>query len=183
VPSLRHALDERALAQQIAWLQALGRRFPYSPNAVLADDDPAAVIAHAEKLGYAKRVPHPLGDVITVPDAEIAALNYIRNNALHAYALPALVASLVVSRREVTRTALPNSPKAGCRSCARSSRCATRSTRQSRSRGASSSFSSSSNGRARWAKAPCAPRTATAWSGQVSSSSLDRCGICCAGTT
>ena len=102
VPSLRHALDERALAQQIAWLQALGRRFPYSPNAVLAADDPPAVIAHAEKLGYAKRVPHPLGDVITVPDREVAALNYIRNNALHAYALPALVASLVVSRREVT---------------------------------------------------------------------------------
>ena len=102
VPSLRHALDERALAQQIAWLQTLARRFPYSPNAVLADDDPSSVIAHAERLGYAKRVPHPLGDVIAVPDAEIAALNYIRNNALHAYALPALVANLVISRGEVT---------------------------------------------------------------------------------
>ena len=69
---------------------------------MLAADDPASVIAEAEKLGYAKRVPHPLGDVITVPDAEISTLNYIRNNVLHAYALPALVANLLVARREVT---------------------------------------------------------------------------------
>jgi glycerol-3-phosphate O-acyltransferase len=69
---------------------------------MLATDEPAVLIAHAEKLGYAKRVPHPLGDVITVAEKEVASLNYIRNNALHAYALPALVANLIVSRREVT---------------------------------------------------------------------------------
>jgi glycerol-3-phosphate O-acyltransferase len=102
VPSPRHALDERALAQQIAWLKGIATRFPYAPDAMLADDDSAAVIAQAEKLGYAKRVAHPLGDVIIVPEEEVAALNYIRNNALHAYALPALVANLLVSRREVT---------------------------------------------------------------------------------
>ena len=102
VPSPRHALDERALAQQIAWLQTIAGRFPYSRDALLATDDPAAVIAQAEKLGYAKRVAHALGDIIAVPDSEVAALNYIRNNALHAYALPALVANLVLSRREVT---------------------------------------------------------------------------------
>ena len=101
VPSPRHALDERALAQQIGWLQTIASRFPYSPDAMLATDDPAVVIAHAEKLGYAKRVAHPLGDIITVPESEVAALNYIRNNALHAYALPALAANLVVSLREV----------------------------------------------------------------------------------
>jgi glycerol-3-phosphate O-acyltransferase len=103
VPSPRHALDERALAQQIASLKTIATRFPYAPDAVLAADDPAAVIAQAEKLGYAQRVLHPMGDVITVPEKEVAALNYIRNNALHAYALPSLVANLVVSRREVTR--------------------------------------------------------------------------------
>ena len=102
VPSPRHALDERALAQQIAWLQTIASRLPYSPNAMLAADDPAAVIAQAEKLGYAKRVPHALGDILTVPADEVSALNYIRNNVLHAYALPALVANLLVSRREVT---------------------------------------------------------------------------------
>jgi glycerol-3-phosphate O-acyltransferase len=102
VPSPRHALDERALAQQITWLKTIATRLPYSPEAVLAAEDPAAVIAEAEKLGYGKRVAHPLGDVITVPEAEISTLNYLRNNVLHAYALPALVANLLVARREVT---------------------------------------------------------------------------------
>jgi len=101
VPSPRHALDERALVQQMEWLETIARRLPYSPQVVLATGNPVAAIEQAEKLGYAKRVPHPLGDVITVPADQVSALNYIRNNVLHAYALPALVANLLVARREV----------------------------------------------------------------------------------
>ena len=62
---------------------------------------PAAVIAEAVKLGFAARVAHPLGDIIKVPDDAIATLNYLRNNVLHAYALPALIASLLAGTREV----------------------------------------------------------------------------------
>ena len=102
VPSPRNALDERALAQQIAWLTTIASRIPYSPDAVLTPLEPTAVIAHALKLGFATRVAHPLGDVITVPDAQVATLNYLRNNVLHAYALPALVASVLIGTREAT---------------------------------------------------------------------------------
>ncbi len=102
VPSLRHALDERALAQQVDWLRTIASRLPYAEDSVLADSEPAAVIAHALGLGYARRIAHPLGDVIAVADGEVAALNYLRNNVLHAYALPALVASLLVASREAS---------------------------------------------------------------------------------
>jgi len=102
VPSPRHALDERGLAQQIDWLKTVASRLPYAPDAVLTTGDSAAVIAQALKLGFATRVSHPLGDVITVPDRQITTLNYLRNNVLHAYALPALVASLLVGTREAT---------------------------------------------------------------------------------
>ncbi len=102
VPSLRHALDERALAQQVDWLRTIASRLPYAEDSVLADGEPAAVIAHALGLGYARRIAHPLGDVIAVADGEVAALNYLRNNVLHAYALPALVASLLVASREAS---------------------------------------------------------------------------------
>jgi glycerol-3-phosphate O-acyltransferase len=98
----RYALDERALAQQIEWLQTIGSRCRYSEGTVLTAHEPAAVIAEALRLGFATRVAHPLGDVVTVPDAQIATLNYLRNNVLHAYALPALVASLVAGTREAT---------------------------------------------------------------------------------
>lgn len=102
VPSPRHALDERGLVQQIDWLKTVASRLPYAPDAVLTAHEPAAVIAQALKLGFATRVSHPLGDVIKVPDLQVSTLNYLRNNVLHAYALPALVASLLVATRDAT---------------------------------------------------------------------------------
>ena len=102
VPSPRHALDERALVQQIDWLNAIASRVPYASEAVLVPTDPAAVIAQAQNLGFATRVAHPLGDVITVPETQVSTLNYIRNNVLHAYALPALVANVLVGTRDAT---------------------------------------------------------------------------------
>jgi glycerol-3-phosphate O-acyltransferase len=102
VPSPRQALDERGLAQQIDWLKTIASRLPYAPDAVLTGHDAVAVIAHALQLGFATRVAHPLGDIIKVPDKEVSAINYLRNNVLHAYALPALVANLLVALREVT---------------------------------------------------------------------------------
>jgi len=102
VPSPRQALDERGLAQQIDWLKTIATRLPYSPDAVLTAHEPALVIAQALKLGFATRVAHPLGDIVAVPDKEVSTLNYLRNNVLHAYALPALVANLLVALREAT---------------------------------------------------------------------------------
>ncbi len=102
VPSPRQALDEGGLAQQIGWLKVIASRLPYSPDAVLATGEPEAAIALAVALGFATRVAHPLGDIIKVPEREVSTLNYLRNNVLHAYALPALVANLLVAMREVT---------------------------------------------------------------------------------
>jgi glycerol-3-phosphate O-acyltransferase len=102
VGSPRHALDERALVQQIEWLNAIGSRCRYADDSVLVATEPAAVIAEALRLGFAARIAHPLGDIIKVPDDRIATLSYLRNNVLHAYALPALIASFVAGTREAT---------------------------------------------------------------------------------
>lgn len=106
VASPRHALDERALAHQIAALRQLAADLPYSAETSLTGAEPAAAIESALKLGFATRIPHPLGDVIKVPDGQVPTLNYIRNNVLHVYALPALVASLLAGGRETARDAI-----------------------------------------------------------------------------
>ena len=106
VGSPRYAQDERAIAQQIEWLKTILTRRPYSDRAVLTPYEPAAVIAEALKLGFATRIDDPLGDVISVPGSEIAALNSLRNNVLHAFALPALVASLLAGMREATPSSI-----------------------------------------------------------------------------
>jgi glycerol-3-phosphate O-acyltransferase len=102
VASPRHALDEHALVQQIEWLNAIESGCRYADDTLAVAAEPAAVIAEAVKLGFAARIAHPLGDIIKVPDGEVAALNYFRNNVLHAYALPALIASLLTGTRETT---------------------------------------------------------------------------------
>jgi glycerol-3-phosphate O-acyltransferase len=102
VASPRHALDERALVQQIGWLKTIAGRIPYSADAKLSEIEPSGAVEDALRLGYATRVPHPLGNVIKVPDEQVPTLNYIRNNVLHVYALPALVASLLVGTRQAT---------------------------------------------------------------------------------
>ncbi len=103
VPSPRQALDERGLAQHIEWLTTIASRLPYAPDSVLVATDPAAAIGQAIALGFATRVAHPMGDIVQVPEKEASTLNYLRNNVLHAFALPALVANLLVAMRDVTQ--------------------------------------------------------------------------------
>jgi glycerol-3-phosphate O-acyltransferase len=102
VASPRHALDEHALEQQIEWLNAIESGCRYADDTLVVAADPQTIIAEAIKLGFAIRIAHPLGDIIKVPEGEVAALNYLRNNVLHAYALPALIASLLTGTRETT---------------------------------------------------------------------------------
>jgi glycerol-3-phosphate O-acyltransferase len=102
IASPRHALDEQALVQQIDWLNSIESGCKYADDALAIAADSPAVIVEAIKLGFATRIVHPLGDIIKVPDDEVAALNYLRNNVLHAYALPALIASFLAGARETT---------------------------------------------------------------------------------
>ena len=65
------------------------------------------MIEHAEKLGMIVRESHPFGDVLG-HDADSAVLmTWYRNNASHAFALPSLIACLLVNRRRrIRRTQL-----------------------------------------------------------------------------
>ena len=70
VPSPRHALDERALAQQIEWLE--DHRVAaavFAGRGARRRVNPASAIAQAVRARLRQRAfAHPLGDVIKVPD-------------------------------------------------------------------------------------------------------------------
>jgi glycerol-3-phosphate O-acyltransferase len=91
----RRAMDAAHLAQQIDLLKQLLTEVPYSERQVLTEMDGAAVVAYGEGLGIVQRIAHPLGDIIRVPTQQTILLGYFRNNVLHAFALPALIACLV----------------------------------------------------------------------------------------
>lgn len=89
------AMDEQALHRLIGHYQALSTAALAGGDAVACAAGPAEAVAHALRLGVVERVAHPLGDLIRVPASQAALLGYFRNNVLHLFALPSVVACLL----------------------------------------------------------------------------------------
>ena len=97
----RCTADLHGLRRMIAHFQALDRALPYSPRRISCDLDPAQVIAHAERLGIVEQIAHPFGNLVRVVDGEAQQLPYFRNNVLHLFAVPALIACLLGNNRSL----------------------------------------------------------------------------------
>ena len=98
----RHTIDAQGLERLLAHYQAICAGAPYSPTMLPCPLEPRAIIAYTERLGVAQRITHPLGDLIRIPDSEAPLLAYLRNNVLHVFALPALVACLLIHSRHLS---------------------------------------------------------------------------------
>ena len=97
----RFTADVAGLQRLIAHYQAIDAAAPYSPRRISCGLASEAVLAHAERLGIVERIAHPLGDLLRVPEAQVPLLGYFRNNVLHLFVLPALIACLLGNIRNV----------------------------------------------------------------------------------
>jgi glycerol-3-phosphate O-acyltransferase len=88
----RGALPESALIRQLELYLRLLRASPYSPRVTITDATPAEIVEYGEALKLISRVPQKLGDVIRMSDESAQLIAYYRNNVLHLFALPSLVA-------------------------------------------------------------------------------------------
>lgn len=99
----KHAADLRLLQKQIEHAQYLLTETPYAESIVACDLPAGEVVDYVLRLDMAERHPHPLGDMIRATDQQAALLAYFRNNVLHLFALPALLACLVSHNQVLTR--------------------------------------------------------------------------------
>jgi len=90
--SPRGALPESGLLGQLELYLKLLRSSPYSPRITVTDATPAEIVAYGETLKIISRVPHKLGDIVKMSDESAQLIAYYRNNVLHLFALPSLVA-------------------------------------------------------------------------------------------
>jgi glycerol-3-phosphate O-acyltransferase len=90
--SPRGALAERALLQQLELYSKLLRASPYGPRVTVTDATPAEIVVYGESLKIISRVTHKLGDIVRMSDESAQLIAYYRNNVLHLFALPSLVA-------------------------------------------------------------------------------------------
>jgi glycerol-3-phosphate O-acyltransferase len=88
----RQAMLEHDLERQLQLYIDLLRAFPYSPDVSVAAKDGAEIIESGEQMGLLERRKHPLGDVLRMAEQNAVLATYYRNNVLHLFALPSLVA-------------------------------------------------------------------------------------------
>ena len=97
----RCTADLLGLCRMIGHFQAIDAAVPYSAQRISCDLEPVQIIAHAERLGIVEQIPHPFGNLVRVVEAQVHQLPYFRNNVLHLFAVPALVACLLGNNRSL----------------------------------------------------------------------------------
>ena len=108
----RHALDERALCRVLDLYLALLRQVPYSPHTTLPEGDGLALIEHVKGMKLLAEQKDALGRILYLDEADAVLMTYYRNNVLHIFALPALLASFFLSSSRMSRELLGQYVKA-----------------------------------------------------------------------
>ncbi len=99
----KQTIDEALLVEQLDCLAGLLRaNTPFSDISV-TEMSGREMVKYAEKLDMIVRESHPFGDVLGHDAARAVLMTWYRNNAAHAFALPSLIACLLVNRRRRIR--------------------------------------------------------------------------------
>lgn len=102
----KHAMDEKALADQLDFYLALLRSVPYSSSVIVPDIQGNDVIAYCERLEILQRQKHAFGDILMLNEEKAVTLTYFRNNIIHMFALPSLIACLIANNRRLAKNEL-----------------------------------------------------------------------------
>jgi glycerol-3-phosphate O-acyltransferase len=93
----RQALPEADLVHQVELYQRLLHLAPYGPLVTITADSGAQMIRYAESFGLLERQAHALGDIMRMNAENAVLATYYRNNILHLFAMPSLLACCFVS--------------------------------------------------------------------------------------
>jgi glycerol-3-phosphate O-acyltransferase len=97
----RQALPFGELVRQLELYRALLSDFPYSERVTVTPLSGEQMVAYGELLRLVTREPHALGEIVRMSVENAVLATYFRNNVLHLFALPSLVACVFVSNARV----------------------------------------------------------------------------------
>ena len=98
----RQALAEADLVPQLELYRRLLRNAPYSPLVTVTGDSGAEMIRYAQSMGMLERQSHALGDILRMNKENAALATYYRNNILHLFAIPSLLACCFVGNESMS---------------------------------------------------------------------------------
>jgi glycerol-3-phosphate O-acyltransferase len=93
----RQALGEADLVRQVELYRDLLRAAPYSPLVTVTAQNGTEMMRYAESMGMLERQAHPLGDILRMTAERAILATYYRNNVLHLFAIPSLLACCFLS--------------------------------------------------------------------------------------
>lgn len=99
-----HAIDEDVLVKQLDLYKNLASKVPYHQRIEMTHLTGEQMIAYGVQLKAIRCVNHPLGDLICVADNQAVFLTYFRNNVLHLFVMPSLVACLMQHNGQLQRS-------------------------------------------------------------------------------
>jgi glycerol-3-phosphate O-acyltransferase len=102
----KQAIVEVELRAQLTLYLELAKRAPYAPRSGVVTLTADEMIVHCERMAWLSRRKHELGDVLRMDERRAVLASYYRNNIVHLFALPALIAAGFVNRAELTAARL-----------------------------------------------------------------------------
>lgn len=100
----KHALSKPKLLAQLEFYLRLQREASYSDKITAPNETPEQLLAHALKLNKFDVISDEFGEIIAITDKEKTLFNYYRNNILHIFAVPSLVALHLFKQHQCTVT-------------------------------------------------------------------------------
>jgi len=97
----RQALAEGDLVRQVELYRALLRDFPYSDRVTVTELPGEAIIDYGVSMRLISREPHSPASSVRMSQESAVLASYFRNNVLHLFALPSLVACAFSSNERV----------------------------------------------------------------------------------
>ncbi|KUM51715.1 glycerol-3-phosphate 1-O-acyltransferase PlsB [Rheinheimera sp. EpRS3] len=102
----KHTLTRTELEQQIDFYLALQRAAPYHGQMTLPHESAGQLIEHALSLQKVQQHSDSFGQLISLTDNNAILLSYYRNNVLHLFMLPAIIACSILHQRDISRQQL-----------------------------------------------------------------------------
>ncbi|TQV73767.1 glycerol-3-phosphate 1-O-acyltransferase PlsB [Aliikangiella marina] len=102
----RLSIDAKELEKMLTLLLALAKKAPYSEQTYLPETSPIELISQAEKLRTIYRIENPMGEIVSTDEQSAILLTYYRNNILHLYITPALIASCFLNKPSMARSTI-----------------------------------------------------------------------------
>lgn len=102
----RHSMDAKVLVNQMDLFASLLKQRQYSDFMTFPEGSGSDWLDYCEKMGFVSRQKHELGDIVTLDERTAISLTYNRNNILHFFAIPSLIACLLQNNASMEKQRL-----------------------------------------------------------------------------